>query len=859
MQVEFWAKTTIDDQPGISVFNHMVNVGQVAYCLAQTAPDLLNRFQIRPAEAAALAALHDLGKISPGFAQKCTAWLNRNHLTEIAQRWTWDTTTESDHGKVSHAAVQDFLHRIGADRRAAKFLSAVLGGHHGKINPPSDRGFRPSRAISEQHSGIDWDRERDDTAMAICNAFDANLKGLRIDKQSPVLWWLAGLTAVADWIGSDEDFFSAASGAKHADVAAIARQAISVIGFAAPEVRPGFSFHDLFHDVQRPEIEFVPNAMQLQAMSAITGPGVYVIEAPMGTGKTEAALGAAYQVMVDKKARGIYFALPTQATSNRIHRRMAEFVRRIAPGAPGSRLIHANSWLQEEQLAVSPAATGSQMGEEDARVGRDWFASARRALLAPFGVGTLDQALLGVVAAKHFFVRRYALAGKVVILDEVHSYDVYTGTLIDRLIAMLEELGCTVIILSATLTGKRRNQIICSESENDSEANLSYPLITGRRAGEVFPARPVASPPQRHVEIVFASHDDAANQAIALTQHGGCVLWICNTVASAQEHYERLMRIAGERYQLGLLHSRFPYWRREELENLWLERFGKCGETRCASILVSTQIVEQSVDLDADLLITELAPTDMVLQRAGRLWRHERQGRPCPARRLILLEETASLNDFQRMERMAILKSLGGKAYVYNPYVLLRSLKVWTSRQRIRLPVDIRELIEATYEEDDDEPEAWQELYRQGYGEALVHRQIALQASNIWTALLEDDEGVQTRLDENPTLSLVLCRRLSKTDAEFLDGSRADFRAAEFRLPTAQAIHRNLVRLPIRYCAPLAAEHSGIRRYLRGPQNVGLVDPAGAVQTAGLKNDLRLRWSRDLGIVIGDNSAGEDL
>ena len=144
------------------------------------------------------------------------------------------------------------------------------------------------------------------------------------------------------------------SGVVETDAATIAQRAIATIGFVAPEVVAGLSFHDLFHDDQRPDIQFTPNEMQLRAMSTITAPGVYVIEAPMGTGKTEAALGAAYQLLADKKARGIYFALPTQATSNRMHRRMAEFVRRIAPTTVGSRIIHGNSWLLERRAWFFP-------------------------------------------------------------------------------------------------------------------------------------------------------------------------------------------------------------------------------------------------------------------------------------------------------------------------------------------------------------------------------------------------------------------------------------------------------------------------------------------------------------------------
>ncbi len=858
MQVEFWAKTTADEQPGMSVFEHMTNVGYVAHALACVAPELLTRFQMEVAEVAVLAGLHDLGKISPGFQRKCKAWLEINGVIDVARRWAWDTTMEADHGAVTHAVVQRFLVGTGMKRRSAEYLAAVLGGHHGRIQRPNGRGFKPAKPFSEPHSGIKWEEECDAAARSICELFGGNLPNLAIDKDSPGLWWLAGLTSVADWIGSDETFFPLEGRAPDADASDIAAEAVAAIGLIIPDVRAGLSFHDLFHDAAHPEVRFVPNEMQRAAHSAIIGPGVYVIEAPMGMGKTEAALWAAYQMMLDEKARGIYFALPTQATSNRIYRRLSTFVGRIAPNSVASRLIHGNSWLLEEQLGLRPAATETQGSDEDARTGRDWFASAKRALLAPFGVGTVDQALLGVVAAKHFFVRQYSLAGKVVILDEVHSYDIYTGTLIDKLIVTLEGLGCTVIILSATLTGKRRNQIVSSTHGDDPEAEPSYPLITGRNEGQDIQPIPADPPPARTVEIAFAPAGNAAAEAIALAENGGCVLWICDTVDSAQKQYEHFHAGTHARVPLGLLHSRFPFWRREQLESEWMERFGKAGDTRCGSILVSTQIVEQSVDLDADLLITELAPTDMLLQRAGRLWRHERTRPGGASCRMVILEETASLNEFRELGAKAIVNTLGGKAYVYSPYVLLRSLQVWEPRDQVTLPTDIRGLIEATYEDSDEEPDAWQKLLLDYRGESTAYRQRAQLSSNIWGAALDDVEGVQTRLNEVPTRAFVLCRSVTKTDVEFLDGSRGDFREDDFRLAVAQAIHRNLVRIPSRFLLD-TDPHAGVARYLRGPQAIGVADSTGTISSIGLKDSVRLRWCNDLGLVIENTSGKEGL
>jgi CRISPR-associated endonuclease/helicase Cas3 len=156
----FWAKTTADGNPGISVCDHMMIVGCVARCIAETLPELLDGFHLQSSVVGVLAALHDLGKISPGFQRKCKLWLRENSLETIARNGCWDTAMESDHGKVSHAVIQAFLVEAGIDRKTAKFVSAVLGAHHGRLTPPNDRGYRPPKLISDAVSKVDWDTER---------------------------------------------------------------------------------------------------------------------------------------------------------------------------------------------------------------------------------------------------------------------------------------------------------------------------------------------------------------------------------------------------------------------------------------------------------------------------------------------------------------------------------------------------------------------------------------------------------------------------------------------------------------------------------------------------------------------------
>lgn len=825
----------------------MVNVGCVARCIADNSPETLKRFHLRSNEVGALAALHDLGKISPGFQRKCEAWLEENGLEKVARNGCWDTAMESDHGKVSHAAIQAFFSEAGIDPKTAKFVSAVLGAHHGRLNPPNDRGYRPQRLMSDSVSRIDWDNERKLNAQSVWHQFAATGKNVEFNDTLPSLWWLAGLTSVADWIGSDERFFSSERRTADEDVVSLARKALNTIGFLTPALTGNLSFEYLFG--------FPPNDMQAKALETIIGPGVYVIEAPMGMGKTEAALGAAYQLMIKGKANGIYFALPTQATSNRMHLRMDSFLRRITPEAPSSRLIHGNSWLLQTDAGICPAATGKiETAGDDARIGRDWFASAKRALIASFGVGTVDQALLGVVAVKHFFVRHFALAGKVVILDEIHSYDLYTGTLIDKLITTLEGLGCTVIVLSATLTGKRRGQMVSCQEDMTEEANQPYPLITGRNEGQTLEPVAATPPKPRNIKVEFLSAELAAEEAIKLARKGGAVIWICNTVGEAQKQYRRFK---GLDFPVGLLHSRFPFWQREKLESEWMERFGKNGKTRCGSILVSTQVVEQSVDLDADLLVTELAPTDMLLQRIGRLWRHGREQRPVGAARICIIEEAKSLDDFRTMTPQGIKKELGSKALVYDPFILLRTLDVWRKQKYIIVPEKIRSLIEATYEDRDDDPEPWQKLYDDAHGKMLAYRQKALMSSNIWQVALNDEEGIQTRLNEMPTIALVLCRSFSGNEVIFVDGSSGQLGDDDYRLAVAQAIHRNLVKVPRHLFERVETCHA-FSTYLYGEQSIGIVAENETVDVMGLKNGIRLSYSDEIGLAIEKTSNEEE-
>lgn len=848
----YWAKTNPDGTPGVDVHQHLLRVGIVARILAEDRRQWFEGFGIDPVVVSALAGLHDLGKISAGFQSKCPAWLEKNGLTLESANGAW-VNLQRDHSRISQFTLQGFLAEPGVDlgRSSANWWAAAVGCHHGRIHYPGERGLRSEAGMA---SDIWEERRREEVRHFLVEMsidLQASLPKQSVSPEFPALWAVAGLTSVADWIGSDEGCFPTERDLAVEEIRARAAERIKTIGLKVPQVVSGLSFTDLF--------TFSPYELQTAAMEFIRSPGIYAIEAPMGMGKTEAALGVAYQLLCAGLATGIYFALPTQATSNRIHRRLNDFIGRICPDAPSARLIHANSWLMTDLSYPIPSAT--DLGEDDARQARDWFASAKRALLAPFGVGTVDQALLSILAAKHFFVRRFALAGKVVIVDEVHSYDIYTGTLVGKLCEELGKLGCTVLLLSATLTRRRRRALVPGFPQPGLSGEAEhYPLLSGARTGgQPLPPRATAGPGPKTVAVNFRSQEEALQLAVDTAKSGACVLWISNTVDRAQKVYSLLNTERFAEFKLGLLHARFPFFRREELEEYWMDALGKDGVRPRGCILVATQVVEQSVDLDADLMITELAPTDMLLQRMGRMWRHPREIRPVAAPELCVVREQHTLDEFRAMDAAAIKNTLGPKAWVYAPYVLLRSLEVWSHLNSIRLPGDIRHVLEETYADVEELPSGWEELRQQIEGARFAERMVAERNANLFNLALSDEEGVQTRLNSVPTVSLILAKERCGNSIKLLNGDRIHMKGDEFDITNARALHRNLVRVPKRKVFAAFQTARETANYVRGEQALAVIDVSGLVSVPGLRPDVRLQWDRDYGLkIVRDGGEADD-
>ena len=820
---------------GRSVPNHCQIVGEVAKEIIARFPAPIAQ-KLFPRGAVLVAAAHDIGKVSPYFVEKIRRACDSG-MAEIESLPNINPKLENQWG--GHAGVSEVTAKA---INAPAFVPEILGQHH---------GFRPSvggmRANNDVFGGPAWQQEREKLIEELKSRLGIDWP---VVESLPTARLLAGLTSVADWIGSGE-FFENPQVRWRENIV----RALDAAGFIPPIYRQSLSFGQVF--------DFQPRKAQQQLIDQVAGPGVYILEAPMGLGKTEAALYAAYRMLESRQASGIYFALPTQITSNKIFERFNCFLDRVLAEECQHRslLLHSNAWLLDTDMG------------EDGRPGGAWFNQAKRGLLAPFAVGTIDQALMAAMNVKHGFVRAFGLAGKVVILDEVHSYDVYTGTLLDALVELLCSLHCTVIILSATLNRERREQVLGCSLGSDA-----YPLITSAPKGSPISEMPVPVTSNHQVSIHLMEEElDAISEALERAEHGQQVLWIENTVLEAQQRYLDLAARASDiGVVCGLLHSRFTPNDRQPIEDQWVNQFGKAGwkdRAKQGRILVGTQVLEQSLDIDADFLVSRFAPTDMLLQRLGRLWRHDKTPRPDSA----ACEAWLLAPNIQQAVAFPE-QAFGASAFVYSPYVLCRSLEVWQQLDTLELPTDIRILIERTYVVRGEDAQMARLLADLNDGTPTrtgrkAMRQLArITLADVGNTLPEDK--AQTRYSETDAFEVLLLRHITQqpneklTQLTLLDGKQFLLPWQRCKLNTSQwrqlsaTLMRQVVavrvqdaplQLPIDTLTKFGLQHCF---YLGNPMHeeavlrVALVDEIGSlqgVQGAPLHHKYRLEYRGDLG------------
>ncbi len=761
-----WAKSSYADDGYLPLWRHMSDSAatagllwdrwlpeQVKRLVAQALP---GGFADARALAVWLAGVHDVGKATPAFAcqvEPLAEKMRRAGLAMPTMHQFGEDRRMAPHGLAGQEILQDWLVRAHGwnPRRAAQF-AVVVGGHHGV--PPDaaqvmDVRAHPRLLRTPGESEALWAAVQTELLEACADDFGvrerlADWRSVRLPQTVQVV--LSALVIMADWIASNRDLFpygvdgtDGASARTDEERVLAAWEGLGLPGpwqAQEPTGTPEELFASRFalpdgarpHPVQRAAIDLARR---------MPGPGLMMIEAPMGRGKTEAALAVAEIFAARSGAGGCFFALPTMATGNAMFPRVLDWLERL-PDAQGQRLtvglVHSKAALNEEyqelrsrgrqQIAAVDMdgdagipRPGSEKREAPAGlVAHQWLSGRKKAMLSSFVVGTIDQLLFAGLKSQHLALRHLSVAGKVVVIDEAHAFDAYMNEYLDRVLSWLGAYRVPVVVLSATLPAERRRALAEAYAGRAQRAvgfasvaeAEDYPLLTAVSPGH----GPVQDAPGdsgggARVRVERMADDEAALADRLEELDDGCVLVIRNTVPRVLE----TARVLRERFgddTVTVAHARFVDLDRAAKDKALVDRYGPKSTSRPKRhIVVASQVAEQSLDVDFDLLVTDLAPVDLILQRMGRLHRHARTGRPAR------LRAPRTLVTGVEWGAAGVPEPVSGSQAVYGRHALLRSLAVLTPHldapesRPVRIPEDISPLVQTAYGDEEVGPAGW--------------------------------------------------------------------------------------------------------------------------------------------------------
>lgn len=659
----------------------------------------------------------------------------------------------------------------GMPREVAVTLASISGAHHGipagYFSNSPERNILILEQLSPQWHAV-W-QELYDITVERFGATSALQQLAEHGHPIPVAvqFCITGFVIMSDWIASNPDFFPMGTfgSAEQEQRARIGWQALGLEQrwTAALDTNPDTPAADLYasrfgwsNPTLRPMQEVV-----VEAARSMQSGGMMCIEAPMGQGKTEAGLIAAEFLAQATGRTGVAFAAPTQATSNALFDRVIEWVEyqtsNVAqehggPIEPHSMFLgHSKNRFNKSYEAISEAdifdespTPGRENNRKTLRPGtslarHSWLSGTKKGLLSSFVVCTIDQVLMTALQARHVMLRYLGLASKVIIIDEVHAYDAYMSKYLSTALYWLGQMNAPVILMSATLPSDIRNELMKSYAKglkigakplkvttySQPTLDLDYPVIHTLTAEDNgSPKKWKVEQPVEQTEIelklIADSPESVLNVLEPLANDHGCAAVICNTVGRAQEMHAFLSEQFGEEHVI-LTHSRFTATHRAEQEELLVSKLGKKAHYSEADgedssrphrlIVVGTQVIEQSLDLDFDVMITDFAPVDLVLQRMGRLHRHDSRSSsertPAYRKPVCYVRGVEIFGSQDKMPRFP-----NGSKAVYEPMILLSSyaqLLPYFDGEPIRIPADISSLVQKTYQKNgpSEIPEAW--------------------------------------------------------------------------------------------------------------------------------------------------------
>lgn len=721
--------------------------------------------------------LHDLGKFSLSFQGLASEVFKNNFpKTETIPPYSerhdvlgWRLFQEGkENGGIGDYFTEKFLHRgeLKPDKsiKLLYYFAQSAFGHHGVPPYRNDKEvwFRlfPEDTLQDIKDFLD-----DVSTLFLPDGICFSQEDyLRLKKTTPLFsWGYAGLCIAADWIGSNQAWFHYRhpSDSLHdywnKVALPIAEKAVRQSGLVEKTSSRMHQVKDLFSDIVEP----TPLQKLCNSITLYDGAQLFIIEEITGSGKTEAAITLAQRIMAKKLAKGVFIALPTMATANAMHERVEMVFQKLYDHNQSPNLLLAHS-LSRVVHALEKQSVADEFYQKEKTASQncqEWLSDSRKkCLLSDVGVGTIDQVLLATLKVRHQSLRLFGLLGKVLIVDEVHACDAYMNELLANLIQIHSATGGSVILLSATLPKTIKRKLVQSfqagiSSGSVAESNLSidYPLLTHIYSDKIEPRTFLSRQElQRKVLIKTAFEEDVIWTYLEKhLREGRCVCWIRNTVKDALTAYDEAIEKFGED-NTELFHARFMMGDRLQIEKNVETTFGKTSSTmnRKGKLLIATQVVEQSLDIDFDAMITDLAPMDLIIQRAGRLQRHRREeDRPEPEIMIFGPQWT------DNPEETWFSRFFPAGSYVYRDHAQLWLTAKWLNRnESFSVPEDVRAMVEFVYSEQ-ELPQGLQKRRDRAQGDESAERSMArynkLQWKEGYTAINQnwvDDERAMTRL-----------------------------------------------------------------------------------------------------------------
>lgn len=716
-----WAKTA----PFKSILSHSLDTAAVAEALLTDGifgvilPDLAAWFKKVDSNATLqeiknvvlyASSLHDIGKVHPFFAGRydekgVCKLLHSEKLIEDYRRDV-EKFRHEDYTKSVLLRIwkeKGRFESVNSKRKdsTADYLALVLSFHHqGKDGK--------GKEIPDCDAKKMWELQQDNLEEIMFKMFQPPqivFNSTTCNHISAACMMLLGIVILSDWLASSDAFADCdiKEGEECADYyGRIRERAFGLVqesSLSVTKLPEGNCFTDVWKNIPRDGMRPLQTVTE-QIMQAKEKPLLLLMEAPMGEGKTEAGAYAAFRMGEYFGKNGFYVALPTAATANQMHQRMERLMEDTFPGSQ-VRLLHSLAWLSD-----GATKEGTDIRSEDRQYVQEWTKPLRRGLLQGYSVGTIDQVLMSALYVRYGVIRLLGIQNKVLILDEVHAYDAYMQDILLRMLEWCRELRIPVVMLSATLATETKKRIL-EVYRADYKEEQDYPAITAVFEDGNYQIAPIPEVSKHrtisiHMAAILNNFEAIRDSALKMVENGGCLCVLVNTVGRAQKLYQSLKEAAGENTELYLFHARFAEGRKREIEKQMTRLFGPDKSRRPKrAIVVATQVMEQSLDVDFDYMITDIAPIDLILQRLGRMFRHDHTLRPkgCDAPEgMILIPEEEG--DFGVSER------------IYPPVLLELSMRYLKDHPKFPCPEAIREAVEFVYGNeglDDANMEQWME------------------------------------------------------------------------------------------------------------------------------------------------------